>query len=212
MTTRADNPNQGGIEKVRRYNDGSVRVLPTGYLDEAEQVRPIPGDASFPYFKDPPDLQPSVVLRDEAVLPVAGALAGYETSAEIETLGYRLLELTLGFTPADPDNGTSILSVVAEKLDRNPATNQPLWKVQGVIEPTLYTPAIEQGFAYRNIFASELRFEPYIDRVAPFPLPQQTLFEVTFDVATTQAMRFRWACIGTNPASGLMLAYYRLQR
>lgn len=175
--------------------DGNSGDPPIAYQTPSGQPRPVRGDQFFPFVKDPSDLAGMVIYRAEEDLPNVTAVSGYNIGPEIQTAGFRQLEVVLVYTPAQDGQQTPLgfLSLILQKLRTPEGSVQELWAAQGVLDPTLQVPPtgdplpIEDGYAARRAYLSELVVEPYNGQA-----PTQTgpfVLTLTFDVQTARKIR-----------------------
>lgn len=218
MTTRRDQqytqlenmPSRG----VRREAGDDEPITTIGYVPGSDKARAVPGDEDFPYFKDPTDVRGPFVLLDGVpplADPLSPSLADYADTIEIDVRGQRTLVLVLTYTPSNSGGvGSGTLSLIPQaRLEATPG-EAAAWATIGVVDPTLNTPAIGQSYAYRNIHATELRLNPFVNLTPPFPAPAAITMTLVFDVSGYRDFRFRYADL-LGATSTLKLDYY-LQR
>ena len=111
------------MRRIRRES-GDAEGSPIVYRDRGDGTRPFPGDETFPFVKDPPDVDRLVQIRqsfdpDGTVgsatnpLPTTSLITGYEQSPEIDVSGVRQLSLILRYFPSAGVTA-SLLSVIPE--------------------------------------------------------------------------------------------------
>lgn len=218
MTTRRDQQFTGleqlPSRNVRREAGDDEPITPIGYVPGSDKARPFPGDEDFPYVKDPTDVRGPFELLDGTpplVDQQSPTLADYAETVAIDVRGQRTLVLVLAYTPSNSGGvGTGTLSLLPQaRLEAMPG-DAAAWATIGVVDPTLNTPAIGQSYAYRNVYATELRLDPFVGLTPPYPAPALITMTLVFDVSGYREFRFRYADL-LGATSTLKLDYY-LQR
>jgi hypothetical protein len=196
------------VRAVRRDAEDDQPIQVAGYVPGTDRARAFPGDEKFPFVKDVPDVTGPDEYRKSVVkaslvnpLPFAATLGDYETLPEIDIRGSRGLVLMGIYVPGSDLQlgGQGLLSVICEAslepfAPTTPSLLGEVWVPIGVVDPTLRTPAIQPGFAYRNFFSSEFRLDPWVGYVAPpFPTVPAVVFTLVFDVSWYRKVRFRVA-------------------
>lgn len=184
--------------------------------------RPVPGDQKFPFFKDVPDVEGPVFLRDGAVsedlivvvtnpLPLATAVSGYDTSPELDVRGIRQVLVFLRyFAAVEMGAGVGVLSLVPQASFLPSPSQESEWMTIGVVNPTLNAPAIEPGYAFRHVFSTELRLDPGYTGDPANPQPYgRGPYELTlaFDVGPYDVFRLRYADVVANLSTLYARAY-----
>jgi hypothetical protein len=199
---------------IRRDSEDDENLQPVAYVPGSDKARAFPGDEKFPFVKDVPDVTGPIPYRQLDSLPVATSLADYQILEAVDVRGHRAFALFGSyFVSLDEQGAGSVLSLVVEAALtplESTGSAAPVWFPIGVVDPTLNTPAIEPGFAYRNFFASEFRLDPWINITPPFIPPQEPRnFTLIFDVSWYRDLRVR--CADLVAPSGLQLSYMRMR-
>jgi len=201
------------IRNLRR-GDGTPTVV-AGYLPgNAGRPRAHPGDEKFPFVKDPPDtegpvryIEPVAFTLEATVenpIPLAAAFADYLTLPSIDVAPFRLLTLFIDYFPGDgvgPLDG--VLSVVPETT----RGDSDEWFPAGVVDGALVQSTTVPCGAYRETFATELRFNQTNSGIV---VPASCRETLDFDVTTKANFRFQVADV-VIATSGLNL-WYALNR
>lgn len=209
------------VRSVRRDAEDDEQISTIGYVPGSQRARAFPGDDKFPFVKDVPDVVGPLEYRKSFVgtgptnpLPLATSVSQYDTGAAIDVRGQRTLVLMGAYLSGVSLAGAAegLLSVVCEASLAPFTPSQTfgtldVWFPIGVVDPTLTTPAIEPGFAYRRFYSSEFRFDPLINQPAPHVGPVSSLWTLVFDVSGYRQIRFRTADL-VSAAAFLDLRYY----
>ncbi len=192
------------LESIRR--DARGGGAPISYTTPDGQELSFPGDALYPFVKDPPTIEGPYRYRDEAVagnLPLVAAVANYDVGFDIDTAGFRVLTFWARYTPGD---ATGILSILPQARIQDVEEGGIYFDI-GVVDPTLDIagpPApIPPGGAFRNVRSTELRYPGLGGAVAH----TSTL---SFDVNNYETFRFLTGDVVINTSS--LDAWYLLER
>lgn len=201
-------------------NEGGTGGVPAAYQTPSGQPKAVRGDQFFPFVKDPSDLAGMHIYRAEADLPNVAVVADYDIGPEIETAGFRQLEVVIVYTPAQDGQQAPVgfLSLILQKLRTPEGSDQELWAAQGVLDPTLQVPPtgdplpIEDGYAARRAYLSELVVEPYNGQAATQTGP--FILTLTFDVQTARKVRLLAGSRDSDdtPTAARLALYAELQR
>jgi hypothetical protein len=209
---------------IRRENGQAS--LTVGYAPGGgAATKAVPGDQKFPYFKDVPDVEGPVWLRDGFIanpgpplqpitanpLPLVVTADDYETSPVLDVRGIRQVLVFARYwsgLDGDPLSGVGVLSVVPQAaFEPSPEVSQE-WMPIGVVDPVLYTPAIEPGFAFRRVYSTELRYDPGYTPLGPQPyLEGPHELTLVFDVGPYDVFRLRYGDLVTASSSLYARAY-----
>jgi hypothetical protein len=211
---------------VRRDAEDDQPVQVVGYVPGTDRARAFPGDEKFPFVKDVPDVTGPDEYRKSKInsknlnnpIPLTVDLSGYEVLPEIDIRGSCGLVLMGTYYPnfiqQQQIGGQGLLTLICEAvLGPQPppttAVGDELWKPIGVVNPTLVTPAIAPGYAYRKFYSSEFRLDPWDGYPPPpFPFSPPVEFTLVFDVSWYRKVRFKVADLVTDNAY-LDLSYFR---
>lgn len=227
---------------VRRDGGDDAPITQMGYSPGSQQARAIPGDAKFPFFKDPPDVSGPFEYRTSDVIPPAKTLTNplpfvggfgfgspldiYQNGPAIDVRGISQLAAVLTYLPGtitmqEVTTGVGILSIIAEHALQPfeaSSVDEPYWVPIGVVNPILHTPAVVPGYAYRDIFSSEFRWQPFAGLVNPLPINTPLRQTLVFDVSSYQQFRFRFADLAAgggelqnNTPAYLWASYYLMR-
>lgn len=203
-----------GARAIRRDGSDGASVLEIGYQPGSMPARAWPGDEDFPYVKDPSDLQGPFEYYDGSA-PLATALVDYAIGDSIDVAGMRQLVLVLRYSPTVSGGGAvGTLSVLPEGLldPETPTGQTAAWIPIGVVDPTLNRPAIGGGYAYRNVYSTELRFDPFVGLTPPFANPGPQALTLAFDVSIYRRFRFRFGDVAALATTSTVRGHYYLQR
>lgn len=238
---RKEHPADGGASEIRRGNsDGGADII--GFIDqESGQPNPLMGQGNMALVKDQPVIEQITKYWDSSQLtptglPYVTTVEEYAILPPINVENYSRLRLVIVYRPGvigvqEPSGSLGILSLLHEGLQQTaPDIADPtipeLWVASGVVNPVLnvrpappYTApvAIQNGYARRAFWSSELTWNWFEGLTAPFPYsPVAQAVDLWFDTQSLTAWRLRVGDRAADPetvdsASTLQL-YYQLQR
>lgn len=221
---------------VRAMRDDDVSASVYGYLDGAGAPRAMPGDALFPFVKDPPDIEVGGILRSKQLasgaannLPLVAQLSDYDVGPVVDVVGWRALNLFLSYKQGTDlgDGGVTghgILSLYMQGKHASAhgaaaGTDTP-WLMTGVVNPSLVSAGFSAGNALaaaRYAYPSEIRVDPKklpdsaVAGVGVSPVPTIDL-ALTFDVSMHTQIRFLFGTLEKFTFTGTLDATYLLQR
>lgn len=183
-----------------------VRNPPAGgantFLSYEGHLRPQPGDATFPFVKDPPQLFGPSLYTENALLEDVTANNPYVEAPAVDVRGARHLMLYVDLRqrggeviPPDPTFQGS-LSILPEAGIKTEA-GQVIWWPVGVVDAILAEDGIPSpGYSERNVFQTELIWNPRAG-ISPAPLPLSGRFRLVlaFDVDYYFSFRFRFGAL-----------------
>lgn len=177
------------IDTIKR--DAYSQAAPMAYRGLGV-TRPVIGDGSFPYFKDPPEVSPALDYLENQQLPSVATIADYVNGAEIDTSGVRRLTAVINTKRLGAAAGA--LSVLPEMGYRRQGTL--LWVPLGVTDTTLTVPGVFNGYAERGVFQTELTWDPDAQQSPPPTVNGTFNLALVFDVTDFQSYRLRFGARG----------------
>ena len=224
--------------QVRHMRQGGEATSVVGYVDDGGAPRAIRGDESFPYVKDPPDIERFSILRRKTLpdgspngLPTVATLGSYEISPEVDVSGWRILNLFLSYRQGaqTTEGGSSgALSFYMQGMHSRAdggaggGLGSRTWLPIGVVNPALVTGGLtanQADAAARYLYPAEFRIDP---RKLPDSATYQPAITgngntidmaLSFDVSMYTRVRFLWGDLFGAPVSDPRLdATYLLQR
>ena len=181
------------VDRVRRDDNEGIAV--SGYRGLGVD-RPWPGDAIFPFVKDPPESSEAVDYLEEQALTALGVsptLADYVQGPTLDVGGIVALALYLCYTEVSASNGG--LSIIpATVLTPIQGQVEVVFPV-GVVDSTLTIPGTIDGLASRDVFQTELQWDAGAQQSPPASTPGEHCLVLNFDVAPYDEFRFYLAAI-----------------
>ena len=225
------------VGNVRRDGGGrSIGVVGYSPGGNGLAAKAVPGDQKFPFFKDVPDVEGPIQLRDGLVTAAAvvtnalplvtspylaeDAVGGYERSPTIDVRGIRVATLVLDYYPGvsgQPPAALGELSLIFQhRIDPfNPTgteTAESQFRTTGVVDPTLNVPGIVQSYAMQRVYPRELRLSPSFTAAGDVATALGTPAPISLDFDVSRYDEIRWLWGDTVSAVGSLLARAYIMR